>query len=55
MATKSIMKKINIKSRKQGAQFAEALERATQYRDVMPKERRSCKEISKDKLKEFFG
>lgn len=55
MATKSILKNINIKDKRLARTFVEALSGAedTKYKSVQLS--RECKEVTSDKIKEFFS
>lgn len=55
MATKSILKNVNIKDKRLARTFVRALEKAedTKYQTVHLSRR--CEEITGDKIKEFFG
>lgn len=54
MATKSILKNINITNKKSARTFTDALTKAesTKYESVQLT--RDCREITEDKIKEFF-
>lgn len=55
MATKSILKNINIKDKRLARTFVEALSEAEDTKYTPPKLSRDCKEVTSDKIKEFFG
>lgn len=55
MATKSILKNINIKGRKQTKQFVDALEHAQQHKGKEVTMTRTVNEIKGDKVKAFFA
>lgn len=54
MATKSMLKNINIKDKKLARTFVEALNGVENAKYEPTKLSRECKEITKDKIKEFF-
>lgn len=54
MATKSILKNINIKDKRLASTFIEALSEAERTKYNPPQLSRECKEITGDKIKEFF-
>ena len=55
MATKSILKNVNIKDKRLAHTFVDALEQAenTKYKSVQLS--KSCKELTGDKIKLFFN
>ncbi len=55
MATKSILKNINITDKRLARTFVEALSEAENTKYTPPKLSRDCKEVTSDKIKEFFG
>ena len=55
MATKSILKNINIKDKRLARTFVEALSEAENSKYIPPKLSRDCHEVTNDKIKEFFG
>ena len=55
MATKSILKNVNIKDKQFARTFVEALEEANNSKYVPAQLSRECKELKGDKIKEFFG
>lgn len=55
MATKSILKNINIKDKRLARTFVEALSEAENTKYIPTKLSRECKEVTSDKIKEFFG
>lgn len=55
MATKSILKNINIKDKRLARTFIEALSEAEDTKYIPPKLSRECREVTSDKIKEFFG
>ncbi len=54
MATKSILKTINIRDNKTARNFVNALEKAKSNPGKDVKYTRKCTEITGDKIKEFF-
>ncbi|SCH14314.1 Uncharacterised protein [uncultured Clostridium sp.] len=54
MATKSILKTINIKDNKTARNFMEAFEKSKNSPKKDVKYTRKCTEITGDKIKEFF-
>lgn len=54
MATKSILKTINIKDNKTARKFIEAFEKSKNSPKKDVKYTRKCTEITGDKIKEFF-
>lgn len=55
MATKSILKDVNIKERRLAHTFIKALENAENVKHTPVHISRKCSEITGDKIKEFFG
>mgnify|MGYP005851999179 CR=1 FL=1 len=55
MATKSILKNINIKDKRLARTFVNALSEAESTKYEPSHLSRKCKEITGDKIKEFFG
>lgn len=55
MATKSILKNVNIKGRKQTKQFVAALEHAQEHKGKAVAMTRMINEIKGDKVKAFFS
>lgn len=55
MATKSMLKNVDIKEKNLGRNFVLALEKSTNEKKQRPNTGIVCKEISKEKIKEFFG
>lgn len=55
MATKSILKNIDIKERRMGRSIILALENAEGKKEKEVKLSRSCKEIKGSKIKDIFG
>ena len=55
MATKSILKNINITDKRLARTFVEALSEAENSKYIPPKLSRDCQEVTSDKIKEFFG
>jgi hypothetical protein len=55
MATKSILKKVNISEKRFARTFVQALDEAENMKYKPAKLTRECKEITGDKIKEFFG
>lgn len=55
MATKSILKTIEIKNKNFGHTFVEALEKSKTSTSKVVELTRKCTEIKGDKIKEFFG
>lgn len=54
MATKSILKNINIEDKRLARTFVEALGKAENTKYKSAQLSRECKEITGDKIKEFF-
>lgn len=54
MATRSILKNVNIKDKQFARTFVQALEEAENTKYEPAKLTRECKEITGDKIKEFF-
>ena len=55
MATKSILKEINIKDKRLAHTFVQALGQAENTRYESVPLTRECKQIAGDKIKDFFG
>lgn len=55
MATKSMIKNINIKDTYHSGKLVDALEKAAKYRRKDSNTDFKCEEITKDKLKDIFG
>lgn len=55
MATKSILKDVNIKERRLAHTFIEALDNAKNKKYESAQISRECKELTGDKIKDFFG
>lgn len=55
MATKSILKEINIKDKRLAHTFVQALGQAENTRYESVPLTRECKQITGDKIKDFFG
>lgn len=55
MATKSILKNVNIKDKRLARTFIDALSEAEKTKYDPPKLSRECRELTDDKIKEFFG
>lgn len=55
MATKSILKNVNISEKRFARTFVKALDEAENAKYKPAKLTRECKEITGDKIKEFFG
>lgn len=55
MATKSILKNINIDNKQFARTFVKALEEAEDSKYRPTKLSRECKEITGDKVRKFFG
>lgn len=55
MATKSMLKNVDIKEKYLGRNLVEALERATKFKRKTSGTSITCEEVSKDKLKDIFG
>ncbi len=55
MATKSMLKDVDIKEKYLGRNLVEALEKAKQHKRKIPDDNFKCEEITKDKLKDIFG
>lgn len=55
MATKSILKEVNISEKRFARTFVQALDEAENMKYKPAKLTRECKEITGDKIKEFFG
>ena len=55
MATKSILKNINIKSKTQGNRFASALENAEKFKGKEVSFSRAVSEVRGESVKMFFG
>ena len=55
MATKSILKNINIKDKRLARTFVGALSEDEHTKYTQAKLSRDCEEITGDKIKEFFG
>lgn len=55
MATKSILKNVNIKEKQFVRTFVGALEEANESKYVPTQLSRECTELKGDKIKEFFG
>lgn len=55
MATKSILKNVSISEKQFARTFVQALEEAEDVKYKPAKLTRECKEITGDKIKEFFG
>ena len=55
MATKSILKNVMIEDKRFARTFVQALESAKDAKYRPEKLTRECKEITGDKIKEFFG
>lgn len=54
MATKSILKNVNIKEKDLGRNFVNALESAQNKKDKVIKLKRACKDVKKDEIKDLF-
>lgn len=54
MATKSILKNVNITDKKLGRAFVNALDSSKAAKDKKIEPKYSCKEITGAKIKEFF-
>lgn len=54
MATKSILKDVNIKDRKLAHTFVEALDSARNKKYEQVQISRKCRELSGEKIKDFF-
>lgn len=55
MATKSMLKNVDIKEKYLGRNLVEALERAATVKKTRKTTSNGCEEIPREKLKEFFG
>lgn len=55
MATKSILKDVNIKDPRLARTFTDAMEEAREKRSQSIQISRKCSEITGEKVKEFFG
>lgn len=55
MATKSILKKVNISDKQFARTFVKALDEAEDSKYKPAQLTRECKEITGDKIREFFG
>lgn len=55
MATKSILKEINIKDKRLAHTFVQALGQAENTRYESVPLTRECKQLTGDKIKDFFG
>lgn len=55
MATKSILKDVKIKDKQLAHTFVTALDQAKNSRYKSTQLTRECKELTGDKIKEFFG
>ena len=55
MATKSILKNVNIKDKRLAHTFVEALSQAENTKYTPVQLTRRCTEITGDKIKDFFG
>ncbi|MCI9154661.1 MAG: hypothetical protein HFH20_12955 [Ruminococcus sp.] len=55
MATKSILKNVNISDKQFARTFVKALDEAEDTKYKPAQLTRECKEITGDKIKEFFG
>lgn len=55
MATKSILKTVNIKERKMGHALVEALERSQEAKPKSVKLSKPCREIKGSNIRELFG
>ena len=55
MATKSMLKNVDIKDKRLARTFVEALENAGAKKYTSVQLSRECTEITVDKIKEFFG
>lgn len=55
MATKSILKNVNISDKQFARTFVKALEEANETKYEPTQLTRKCTEITGDKIKEFFG
>lgn len=55
MATKSILKEVNISDKRFARTFVQALDEAENTKYEPAKLTRECKEITGDRIKEFFG
>ena len=55
MATKSILKNVDIKDKRFARTFVDALEEANESKYVPTQLSRECTELKGDKIKEFFG
>lgn len=55
MATKSILKNVNIKEKRFARTFVGALEEANKSKYVPTQLSRECTELKGEKIKEFFG
>ena len=54
MATKSILKTVNITDKKLGRAFVSALDRSRTSKSKTTKLKHSCREITGDEIKKFF-
>lgn len=55
MATKSMLKRVDIKEKYLGRNLVEALEKSVQSKKQKVKAGIVCEDVSKDKLKDIFG
>lgn len=55
MATKSILKKVNISDKQSASTFVKALDEAEDSKYKPAQLTRECKEITGDKIRGFFG
>lgn len=54
MATKSMLKNVDIREKYLGRNLVEALEKAVQHKKQKSSERIVCEEVTKDNLKDIF-
>jgi len=55
MATKSMLKNVDIREKSLGRSLVEALEKSMDSKKKRTKTTIQCEEVSKDKLKDIFG
>ena len=55
MATKSMLKNVDIKDRKLGRNLVEALEEAITHQRKKINKNITCEEVKKDNIKDLFG
>lgn len=55
MATKTMLKTVNIRDKRLGKNLVEAIENAMAHKNKKPVSNVTCEEVTKEKLKDIFG